>query len=569
MSYFLKRATLKRGLYYQVIDGVYDPETGNARQTVVRSIGYREDLIAAGIEDPEAYCRRIVKEYRANDGRAKRAEIDDSTPMKNLGFFLVDSALKGLEIERSLNLFNYGRNVRYDLYGILRFLVLAQVLDPGSKLDEYSSVRSALPFDVPYSYDQILSGLEDLGEDYASVISLVNDAYRRIRSRDTGHVYFDCTNYYFEIDRPRGDLQKGPSKERRTDPIIGMGLLLDGDGIPLSMRMYPGNQSEKPLIRSMIEEMKEDEGIRGRTIQVADKGLNCGQNIYEAVRNGDGYIYSQSVKQLPDKEKRWVLLDGGYRDTVRDGETVFRIKSCVDDFPYSFQHEGKRVSLPFRQRRVVYWSRSLEEKHLREIDALVEKARSLCLSGAKRSEYGECARYIDFASVDEDGVLTTGNVQRIFDEERIAEDRALCGYNMLITSELDMSPEEIVSAYRNLWRIEETFRILKTDLQIRPVYLQRRNRIYGHFLAGYLAVFLLRYLELVTFGDEVPMCRLIRFIRNFKGVWDGGRFINCMNNRDIDPRISENLPLPLRSKVLSESKVQKILNYGVYHKKKA
>ena len=171
-------------------------------------------------------------------------------------------------------------------------------------------------------------------------------------------VFFDCTNYYFEIDLPKEDKQKGPSKENKHEPIIGQALLLYVDLVPLAMQMYPGNESEKPYIRKIIQEMKERYKVTGKTVQVADKGLNCARNIYAAVIEArDGYIFSKSVhgKGLSEKEKQWLLLENDanvytdYRD--KNGKLLFRLKSCVDTFSYKFKElnpetgEEKVISL--------------------------------------------------------------------------------------------------------------------------------------------------------------------------------------------------------------------------------
>ena len=121
--------------------------------------------------------------------------------------------------------------------------------------------------------------------------------------------------------------------KKNKGPIVGLGLLLDANQIPIGMKLFPGNQSEKPVIRNFIDELKTRNSVSGRTIQIADKGLNCSENIFHAVKNGDGYIFSKSVKQLPEKEKTWVLLPNDYRDVKNaKGDVLYRIKECIDDY---------------------------------------------------------------------------------------------------------------------------------------------------------------------------------------------------------------------------------------------
>lgn len=236
------------------------------------------------------------------------------------------------------------KRFRFDLYDMIAQLIYARILYPCSKSKTASTVFPRLYHGVPISEDQVYDGCAFIGESYKKYIELFNHCYEDHYKRDFSSTFFDCTNYYFEIDLPKDDKQKGPSKENRHEPIIGQALLLDADLVPLAMQMYPGNESEKPYIRKIIQEMKERYKVDGKTVQVADKGLNCARNIYAAVVEAkDGYIFSKSVhgKGLSEKEKQWLLLENDtnvytdYRD--KNGKLLFRLKSCVDTFSYKFK----------------------------------------------------------------------------------------------------------------------------------------------------------------------------------------------------------------------------------------
>ena len=153
-----------------------------------------------------------------------------------------------------------------------------------------------------------MDGVEFIGNEYEKIIEIFSHQVNQKYLLDTTTTYYDGTNFFFEIDAEDELRKKGPSKENRKDPIVGMGLLLDACQIPIGMKLYPGNQSEMPVIREVIQDLKSRNNIKGRTIQVADKGLNSAKNILEARKNGDGYIFSKSIKKLPATEKTWVLL---------------------------------------------------------------------------------------------------------------------------------------------------------------------------------------------------------------------------------------------------------------------
>ncbi|MDD6886209.1 MAG: hypothetical protein PUD27_05950 [Solobacterium sp.] len=257
-----------------------------------------------------------------------------------------------------------------------------------------------------------------------------------------------------------------------------MGLLLDANQLPIGMKLYPGNRSEKSVIRETINELKSQNGISGKIIQIADKGLNCAINIYEARLNGDGYLFSKSCLQLKEKEKTWVLLDNDYVDvTDSSGKVKYRIKECVDDFKYSFKDdEGKEIKFTVKEKRAATYNAFLAEKKKLEITKIINKANELYLSQAKKDEYGECSKYVEF--VDEDD-----NKAKIkINEKKIEEDLKIAGYNLLVTSEIKANKIGIYNSYHNLWRIEETFRMMKSEIRARPVYLKNRIQSMAIFL---------------------------------------------------------------------------------------
>jgi hypothetical protein len=169
-----------------------------------------------------------------------------------------------------------------------------------------------------FSLGQLYDGLACLGDEHEKVVEIYNAHVAELFGRDTSSCYFDCTNFYFGIDRKDGFRRKGPSKEHRPEPIVGMGLLLDADCIPIGMSVFPGNESEKPQLRKVISQLRERNAVTGRTVRVADKGLNCADSVADAVLAKDGYIFSKSVKGLPAAERAWALSDEGWAD-VGDG----------------------------------------------------------------------------------------------------------------------------------------------------------------------------------------------------------------------------------------------------------
>ena len=403
-----------------------------------------------------------------------------------------------------------------------------------------------------------------MGHEYEKIIEIFNHQVNRKYPLDASTTYFDCTNFYFEIDREDDFRKKGPSKENKHEPIIGLGLMLDASQIPMGMHLYPGNESEKPVIRQVIKELKERNQITGRTVRVADKGLNCASNIIDALKNNDGYLFSKSVKQLPETEKTWVLLRNDYkRITDSDGRLLYEIKECIDEFPYTYKDEdGKRHTVRVKEKRVATYNPKLAEKKRYEINKLVEKAKVLKASQAKKSEFGECSKYVTFGWADPKGNAVDGKVRVTINREAIEKDLRLAGYNLLITSETKMTAGDIYSTYHNLWRIEESFRVMKSYLDARPVYLQKIASIHGHFLVCYLSVLLIRLLQFKVLKNKYCTEKLINFIRGFRLVkLEQDNYVNITPSSEFIKDLAAELGLPITSYFLNESQIKKMLNH--------
>ena len=559
MAYFLKQTKVYGRVYLQISETVYNRQTKKSSNRCYKKLGYLDDLTSDETPDPVAYYREEAKKLNARRNReleeTKARKIGED-PTRNFGYFIVKDLYNTLELEKELYPFKYMCGFAYPISSLIEALTYSRIVSPCSKLRTFNEVIPYLYEEYGFSLDQIYDGLNYIGGEYGKFIEAINCCIDRKCGRNTSKSYFDCTNYYFEIDFEKDDRQRGPSKENRPNPIIGQALLLDGDAIPLSMRMYPGNESEKPKIRELIREMKEQNGIKGKTVQVADKGLNCGDNIYDALLNKDGYIFSQSVLQLEEEERNWVLLDNGYEE-VKDsgGNLLYRIKACVDEFPIKVTgKDGRKATVRVKQKRVATFNPSLAAKKRIEINRLVEKAKGLCHSEAKKEEYGESSKYVRFV----DGKGKKASV--LINQEKIDKDLKYAGYNLIVSSETNMSKREIYRVYHQLWKIENTFRIMKSELDARPVYLQKRESIYGHFLICYYAITLLRLLEEKVYKNVFSTYELIDLIRGFKLFKGEDRNVNLTKKTANVTKLCEMYKLNADYMYLSPSQTKKLFN---------
>ena len=569
MAYFLKKTNNKKGTYLQIYESYYDPERKSGAHRSYKPIGYVHELVDSGIDDPISHFQVEVDELNRIHNEKKEEEktktISDESPEKFLGYFPLKNINDSLRTKQYIDIMQTATDYRFNVYDMMSSLVYSRAVHPCSKSKTYDEVLPKLFEATDFSLEQIYTGLGYLGMEYEKVIEIYNHQINLKYKFDTSHTYFDCTNFYFEIDREDDFRRKGPSKENRHEPLVGLGLLLDANQIPIGMKLYPGNESEKPVMRDVIDSLKSRNNITGRTIQVADKGLNCGNNIMHALKEKDGYIFSKSVKTLSEKEKVWVLLPNDYREIKSsNGDVLYKIKECIDDFEYEIDDEktGKKRKVTFTEKRVVTFNPALAKKQIYEINKLVEKARDLKTSQAKRSEYGECAKFVNFVSADKKGKETDGKVKVTMNDQAIENARKLAGYNLLVTSELKMSDQEIYKAYHNLWRIEESFRIMKSELDARPVYLQKEETITGHFLICYLVVLLTRLLQFKVLENKYCSEEIFAFIRDFRIAKISDRkYMNLARNSVFIKDLTKKTGLPLTSYFLSKGQIKKMLSH--------
>jgi transposase len=556
MAYYLKKTRLKGRTYLSIDESFYSHDKKGTAHKCFKSLGSVETLRANGIDDPIAFYQKEVDELNKKRKDDSVRKISDKSPLLYLGYFPLKSIMEKLKIKKYVDFFRLTTNFEFDLYEMLASLIYARAVNPCSKQRTFHEVLPCLYNSYDYSYDQLLDGLSYIGSNYRKFVEIFTTLTGEVYGLDTSKTYFDCTNFYFEIDREDDFRKKGPSKENRKDPIVGLGLLLDSNQIPIGMEMYPGNESEKPVLRDVIDNLKKRNNITGRTIHVADKGLNCAQNIAFSKKSGDGYLFSKSVKGLPKKEKEWILLENDYT-VIRDknGKELYRYKSCVDQFPYTVEHEGKEVTVQLTEKRLVTYNSTLAAKKRYEINRMVEKAKSLTLSQAKRDDYGETGKYMNFT----DG--KGGKAKVSINQEAIDKDLQLAGYNLIVTSETRMTDSDIYSTYHNLWRIEESFRIMKSDLDARPVFVQKESTIKGHFLICYLTVLLERIFQFKVLNNKYGTSEIFSFMKDFRVTEAGGKYINTTTDSDLIKHLSEITGLPLRNYFLSETQVKSILNY--------
>lgn len=585
-------------------------ENGKVKHKNIETIGYLEEL-KKQYDDPISHFKQIAKQRSNNEineliiKNLKSKTIDSDSHSKNLGYVIFKKVYNELNISSVLNKKQSSLNIQYSLEEIMKLLVFSRILYPASKNETYNNKNiffEKFDFSLKDLY-RSLDYFESLKDD---IIKSIWDSTKDSYIRDTSITYYDTTNYYFEISYndedlidengnilEKGSRKKGPSKEHRKTPIIGMGLLMDKNGIPLSYDLFPGNESEKLMMRPTLKKTKSKFGI-GRTIIVADRGQNTSDNtVFIAGKNDDehtnhdGYVYGQSIIGADKEFKTWALDqsefindyiyddDGNlvtYRDAIKDEKgNILR----YEDKPVIFKHKSRlyakkvqikkdnqrKVNYQIYQKQMVYYSKKYADRQKHERDLAIKKAEDLIKNPGKYTQatsYG-CTKYINNIRFNEETGEIPKGLELSLKLDKIKEEEKFDGYYSIVTSEKNLTDKEIRDIYKGLWKIEESFKITKSDLETRPVFVWTKEHIEAHFLTCFISLVILRLIEYKT-NRKYSTSSIINSLKNYtSNNLEHDIYLQNFTN-EIIKDLSNIYNLDLSRKYLTLSEIKKILN---------
>ncbi len=516
-----KNRSSKTGRTYLSIVRGYRDKEGKNRHKTVRKVGYL-DVLQKEYEDPIAHFEKLAREMTA-EVREKNKPIqllvstDQTMPVdtdnrKNFGHVVFSHLYHELELDYFINNRRRYTDAEYNHNSIFKMLVYLRLLSPGSKKRTFEK-RNMLFEKMDFSLDDVYRSLSFFAKFKDQMLLSMHKRIGKLYGRDTSLVYYDVTNYYFEIDKQDKLRRKGYSKEGRRSPIVQMGLFMDTDGIPVTYNLYPGNMLDKQTLIPMIHKVRKQYELR-RFIVVGDRGMMSGDNIRQILLDKCGYVLSYSIRGSEAAFKEYVLDQSGYRDVGEDG---FKIKSRI--YPrdiYVSTLEGKKKKISIDEKHIVFYSPKYAQKAKMDREAVLSKAQKLMSSPsayARAVSYG-AAKYVkDLTFSPSTGeIIDDAKHLLVTDKEVLAEEEKYDGYYAIVTSELDKSDEKIVEIYRGLWKIEDSFKITKSDLETRPVYVSRQDHIEAHFLICFVALVLVRLLEKKLNG-KYPVPRILESLQ--------------------------------------------------------
>ena len=542
-------------------------KNGKAVKQTVKRFGYVDEFTNV-YDDPIAHFQEVVKEMTRLEKEAKTKmtldifkgeELQPSFGLrKNIGYMPLSQLYETLEIPRFLANRQRNLKVRYSLNSILKILVFSRILFPASKKKTFEQRERFFEI-MDFSLDDVYRSLGLLHR-YANDLKVfLHEQVTAKYGRKTDLVYYDVTNYYFEIDQQDALRKKGVSKEHRPNPIVQMGLLMDSEGLPVTYELFSGNTNDCETLMPLLQDVRQQYNI-GRFIVVADKGLNTSNNTAMALAKGDGYIYAQSILKANAELKAFCLDDDGYQH-LGSPEAGFKFKSRIAPRTLRIENaEGKMVSVDIDEKQVLFYSEKYAKRAREQRQEVINKALNLIASPSKAAaaaSYG-ASKYIKGIDYDK----ATGEILKTaeyvyLDEKKIEEEAQFDGYYALVTSELDMPEQEVIEHYRGLWKIEESFRLTKSDLEARPVYVSLEEHINAHFLTCFIALLFTRLIQLKT-NHQFPAGQLLEALRNANGTLLNDNIYAFDFYNDCLKTLGETFQIPFQYKYINKSEINKM-----------
>ena len=438
----------------------------------------------------------------------------DEERVFNIGYLFLQKICSELRID------NICRNIRnhhkfsYDFHAILTDLIYARILAPSSKLSSYKYCHSLLE-PPKYSLQDLYRALSILAEESDFIQEELYKNSNFIHPRNSKILYYDCTNYYFEIEAEDGIKKYGKSKEHRPNPIITMGLFMDADGIPLAFDIFLGNQNEqltlKPIEKKVIKDFNCSEFIF-----CSDAGLGGKSNRFLNSFGNRSYVITYSLKKMKKEERELALLPTQFK--VPGSNKLIDLRTLDDSDPKVYNtiyyKEYPLVTGDMDETVIITYSPKYKAYQSKIRNAQIDRAKKMIQSSDKTRKgkgSNDPARFIQRTSVTEDGEIAQKNIYQL-DEAKILEESMYDGFYAVVTN-LEGDIREIININKQRWEIEENFRIMKSEFEARPVFVRREDRIKAHFLTCFISLLVYRLLE-KKLGEEFTCSQILETLRN-------------------------------------------------------
>lgn len=469
---------------------------GTLKELLVEHGPTRDDVMKWAKEEARLETLKYKKEQQAKAVQIifhsdHKLDYDQEVFYRG-GYLFLQTFYYRLQLDKTCRKIRDKYQFQFDINAILSDLIYARILEPASKRSSYK-IASEFLERPSYKLHDVYRALDVLGNECDFIQSEVYKNSHLIGQRNDRILFYDCTNYFFEIEQEDGDRKYGKSKEHRPNPIIQMGMFMDGDGIPLAFSLFPGNANEQTSLKPLEEKVLQDFGCT-RFIYCSDAGLGS-EKIKKLNHAGErAFIVTQSIKKLSKEDKAWALDKNGFK-RVSDDSPV-NLSEISDDDTGLYYKDEPYTPHTLHQRLIITYSPKYARYQKAIRNTQVERAEKMIRSGSVKKERrnpNDPARFIGKLAVTEDG--EAAKIQNYLDTDKVEEEALYDGMYAVTTDLLDDDVKDILKVSEGRWEIEECFRIMKTEFEARPVFLHDDVRIKAHFLICFLSLIVYRYLE--------------------------------------------------------------------------
>jgi len=524
---YLKQSKAPSGkIYLSMVQTYYDREKKQPRTKTIETFGTLQEL-KKDYDDPIAHFKQIVANRNQEEKEdtaeytviaKKNAELSLGVRRRmNYGYIVILKLYYELGLDRFFLNKQRNEKFKYNTSTISKHLLISRILTPGSKKKCYEDKDRYFDFEKQdiFSLDDVYRCLSHLAKISEDVQKYLNRKIKEKYRPKSDLIYYDVTNYYFEIEEEDDLRRKGPSKEHRPDPIVQMGLATDESGFPLSYDLFPGNESEKLRLRPMIGKLRR-EYDSGKIVVVADKAQNSGNNIYYLESGKNGYIFSEKILGASEDTQNFVLNGSGYK--WLGDEYRYKSRTIPREINVSMLKDGKerRKKVQVDQKQIVFYSEKYAKRAKAKRDVVIKKAYNIIAnpsSYTRATSYG-ALRFVDNIEVDKKtGELKEAKSKPCIDFDKIREEEKFDGYYMIVTNQYDERDTSIIEKYHGLWQIENCFKVTKQDLETRPIHLSREDRINAHFLICFISLLMVKLIQ-QKLDDSYPIAQIVETMNN-------------------------------------------------------
>lgn len=480
----------------------------------------------------------------------------------NVGYLFLQNILADLRIDNICRNISNKYRFKYDISAVFTDLIYSRILSPSSKLSSYDYCSKYLLEPPKYSIDDVYNALSVLSKEMDYIQSEIYRNSNFVCKRNTSVLYYDCSNYYFEIEQEDKLRKYGKSKEHRPNPIVGMGLFMDGDGIPLAFSIYPGNMNEQLTLKPLEEKIIKDFGCT-QFIYCSDSGLGSTSNKKYNNTDNRSYVVTQSLKKLKEDTRKTALDTAQYRKV---GSKEFIDLKDLDEedenvFNSIYYKEVPVEKGSLSETMLVTYSPKYKKYQQTIRQGQINRARKMINTNGKikkvRKNPNDPARFIDEIAVTNNGEVAEGK-SYVIDENKILEEEKYDGFYAVVT-DLDLSVDEIVAINKNRWEIEECFRIMKTDFKARPVYVSRQDSIEAHFLTCFMALLVYRLLE-KKLEHKYTINQIVGTLREMKVVdLSGQGYVPAYTRSEITDALHGLVDFRTDTEIIKKKKMRTII----------